>query len=49
MYMKEYDFLNCDYLFKIKNVFEIIYWGCLKFKIYLVFVCIGRVYDFDVF
>ena len=33
----------------LQNASEIIYPGCPKFKTYLVFVCTGRVYDFDVF
>ena len=42
-------FFYCDSLLKTKNASEIIYRGCSKFKTYSVFVCTGRVYDFDVF
>ena len=42
-------FFYCDSSLKTKNASEIIYRGCPKFKTYSVFVCTGRVYDFDVF
>ena len=49
MHMKYHDFFNCDSSLKTKNASEIIYRGCPKFKTYSVFLCTGRVYDFDVF
>ena len=47
--MKQRDFFIVMLNSKQKNAPEIIYPGCSKFKTYSVFVCTGRVYDFDVF